>query len=77
MASMIGGLIQISIGLVVFAQVFMHTINNQTHCGGSIVNGSCTSGEWTGAEKAVFGILGIIGIAGIANGVANMFGMGF
>lgn len=65
MASMIGGLIQISIGIVVFAQVFMHTLKNTS------------TSEWGASEVALWGILGIVGIAGIANGVANMFGLGF
>ncbi len=63
MANFIGGIISLTIGVVVLAEVFIST-----------VKGTNTTG-WTTAEIALWGLLTLIGIAGIIYGVMLVFGM--
>lgn len=63
MANFIIGIISLTIGVVVMANVFITTIK-----------GSNTTG-WTTAETALWGLLTISGIAGIVYGVLNVFGL--
>jgi len=62
-ANFVKGIIGISVGVVVFANLFMMVLKNQSTTG------------WSGSEVALWGLLGIIGIVGIFYGIANMFGL--
>lgn len=63
MANFIIGIISLTIGVVVMANVFIATVKNTS-----------TSG-WSNAEIALWGLLTIAGIAGIVYGVLNVFGL--
>jgi hypothetical protein len=63
MASFIGGIISLSIGVVVLANVFIKT-----------VKGSNTT-TWTTSEITMFGLLTLVGIVGLLYGVLNLFGI--
>ena len=82
MANFISGIISLTIGVVVLANVFITTVKN-TNTG--VINTSyiydcstltnCTSPGFTSAEVALWGLLSLIGIAGIIYGVMSVFGM--
>lgn len=63
MASLVGGIISLTIGAILVSSVFMATIKSTN-----------TSG-WDTGEIALWGVLGLIGIAGLLYGTANVFGM--
>ena len=63
MASFIGGIINITIGAVILASVFIST-----------VKGTNTS-TWTSAEVAMWGLLTLVGIVGLVYGVLQVFGL--
>jgi hypothetical protein len=63
MASFIGGIISLSIGVVVLANVFITT-----------VKGTNTTG-WTTSETTMFGLLTLVGVVGLLYGVLNLFGI--
>jgi hypothetical protein len=63
MANFIIGIISLTIGVVVLANVFITTVKG--------VNTS----EWSTAEVALWGLLTIAAIAGIVYGVLNVFGL--
>jgi hypothetical protein len=63
MANFIGGIIAITLGLIVLANVFMTTVHTTNTTG------------WTAAETALWAVLGLVGIVGILYGVLNVFGI--
>lgn len=63
MASLISGIILLSIGVVVLANVFIST-----------VKGTNTTG-WTTGEVAMWGTLTIVAIAALVVGVLQVFGL--
>lgn len=63
MANFISGIISLTIGVVVLANVFIFTVKNTSTVG------------WTSAEIALWGLVSLIGIAGIIYGVMAVFGM--
>jgi len=63
MTNMITGIIGITIGVVILANVFITTVKNQS-----------TSG-WASSEIAMWGLLTLIGIVGLVYGVLNVFGL--
>lgn len=63
MANFIAGIISLTIGVVVLANVFIFTVKNTTTAG------------WSTAEISLWGLLSLIGIAGIIYGVMSVFGM--
>lgn len=63
MASMISGLILLSIGIIVLANVFISTVNNTNTTG------------WSTGEVALWGTLTIVGIASMLVGVLQVFGL--
>jgi hypothetical protein len=63
MANFIIGIISLTIGVVVLANVFITTVKG--------VNTTA----WTPAEVALWGLLTIAAIAGIVYGVLNVFGL--
>ena len=63
MASMIAGIIMLSIGVVVLAGVFISTVN------------ATNTSTWSTAEVALWGTLTIAGIAGMVVGTLAVFGL--
>lgn len=59
----IGGIINITIGAVILASVFVTT-----------VKGTNTS-TWTTAEVSMWGLLTLVGIIGLVYGVLQVFGL--
>lgn len=64
MASFFGGILNLTLGVVVLASVFIKTVKDTN-----------TSG-WTAAEIALWGLLTLSGIAGLVYGVMQVFGLG-
>lgn len=87
MANFIVGIISISISLVIFAGIFMTTVQNTNTTGTPVITGAnpvCTSGAlvnctlpyaWTTTEVVLWGTLSVVGIAGMVYGVLNIFGL--
>jgi len=78
MANFISGIISLTIGVVVLANVFITTVKNTNTSNGSICfygNGTNYVCGWTASEIALWGLLTLIGIAGIIYGVMSVFGM--
>lgn len=63
MANFIGGIVNISIGAIMLASVFITTIKNTN-----------TSG-WDTSETALWGVLTLAGIVGLVVGTLNLFGI--
>ena len=63
MASMIGGIVSITLGVVMLANVFIQVVKDTN-----------TSG-WTTSETTLFGLLTLVGIIGLVVGVLNVFGI--
>ena len=63
MTNFIIGIISLTIGVVVLANVFILTVKNTS------------TSTWTSAEVALWGLLTISAIAGIVYGVLNVFGL--
>lgn len=63
MANFVRGIIGISVGVVVFANLFMYILKNTS------------TTDWDSGEVALWGLLGIIGIVGMFYGIANLFGL--
>lgn len=63
MASLIGAIIGVSIGLVVFAAVFMSQLK------------TTNTSTWSTGEVALWGTLGIVGIAGLLFVVLRAMGV--
>ena len=59
----IGGIVNISIGAIMLASVFISTIKNTNTTG------------WSTSEIALWGVLTIAGIVGLVVGVLNVFGI--
>lgn len=64
MASFFGGILNLTLGVVVLASVFITTVNDQN-----------TSG-WSAAEVALWGLITLAAIAGMVYGTMNVFGLG-
>lgn len=76
MGNMITGIISITIGAVLLANVFMTTIHNtnqSTVC--SYPNGTFYTCSWTASEIAMWGLLGLLGAVGLLYGVLAVFGL--
>ena len=63
MATFIGGIINITIGAVVLASVFITTVKD------------FNTSEFTTSEVAMWGLLSLIGIVGLMYGVLQVFGL--
>jgi len=61
--SFIGGIISISIGIIMLANVFMTT-----------VIGTNTS-TWSTSQVAIWSVVGLAGVVGILYGTLNVFGV--
>lgn len=64
MASFFGGILNLTLGVVILAGVFITT-----------VKGTNTDG-WTTSEVALWGLLTLSGIAGLVYGTMQVFGLG-
>ena len=77
MANFVTGILSLTIGVILLANVFITTVKNtNTSYAAVCANGSsgCT-GTWSTSEIALWGILTLVGIAGMAYGVMNVFGI--
>ena len=63
MANFITGILSLTVGVILLANVFIYVVKNTS-----------TSG-WTSAEIALWGLLTLVGIAGLVYGVLNVFGL--
>jgi hypothetical protein len=63
MASFIGGIINITIGAVILASVFITTIK------------ATNTSTWSTSEVAMWGLLSLVGIVGLLYGVLQVFGI--
>lgn len=63
MASMISGLIMLSIGAVILANVFIYTVKNTN------------TTSWTAGEVALWGTMTIVAIAAMIMGILQVFGL--
>jgi hypothetical protein len=63
MASMISGLILLSVGVVVLANVFISTVK------------TTNTSTWTAGEVALWGTLTIVAIASMVVGILQVFGL--
>lgn len=63
MANMISGIIGMSLGVVVLANVFIFVVKNTS------------TTTWSAAEVALWGLLTLSGIIGLVYGVLNVFGL--
>lgn len=63
MAQFIGGIVNISIGAIMLANVFISTIKSTN-----------TSG-WSASEVALWGVLTLAGIVGLVVGTLQLFGI--
>jgi len=59
----IGGIISISIGIIMLANVFMTTVH------------STNTTAWSASEIAIWGVVGLAGVVGILYGTLNIFGV--
>ena len=78
MANFLMGIITLTIGVVVLANVFITTVKTTNTANGSTcfhANGSSYVCGWSAAEVALWGLLTIAGIAGIVYGTLNVFGL--
>jgi hypothetical protein len=63
MANFIGGIVSITLGAVILANVFISTVK------------TTNTSTFTSAEVAMWGLLSLIGIIGLLYGVLNVFGI--
>jgi hypothetical protein len=63
MASFIGGIVQLSLGVIFLATVFINQVKTTNTTG------------WTTTETTLWGLLTIAGIVGMVLGVLNLFGV--
>ena len=64
MPNFIIGVISLTIGIVVVANVLISTVK------------TTNTSTWTTAEVALYGLITLVSIAGIVYGAANIFGLG-
>ena len=64
MADFIRAIIGLTIGVVVFASLYMSTVK------------TTNTSAWTTQEVTLWGLLSIVGIVGIVYAVLNIFGIG-
>jgi uncharacterized membrane protein HdeD (DUF308 family) len=74
MANFIIGIISLTIGVVVMANVFITTVKGVNTTPACYYNSSLNC-NWSAAEVSLWGLLTIAGIAGIVYGVLNVFGL--
>lgn len=78
MGNFVVGIISLSIGVVVLANVFIYSTRNISSTSGCINrwNGTeCLGHSLSSAELALWGLIALVGIGGMIYGVMNVFGM--
>jgi hypothetical protein len=65
MSSYIGGLIGLSVGVVILANVYINTVKTT----------NTTELSFTAAETSMWSLLTLVGIVGFVYGVLNLFGL--
>jgi hypothetical protein len=65
MASYIGGIISLSVGVVVLANVYIQTVKDT----------NTTALGFTTSETTMWSLLTLVGIVGFVYGVLNLFGL--
>lgn len=63
MVGFIGGIVNISIGAIMLANVFIYTVKNTSQEG------------WTASEISLWGVLTLAGIVGLVVGTLQLFGI--
>lgn len=64
MASFFGGILNLTLGVVILSGVYISTVKATNTTG------------WTTSEIALWGLLTLAGIAGLVYGVMSVFGLG-
>lgn len=64
MASFFGGILNLTLGVVILSGVYISTVKATNTTG------------WTTSEVALWGLLTLAGIAGLVYGVMSVFGLG-
>lgn len=64
MASFFGGILNLTLGVVILSGVFISTVK------------TTNTSTWSTAEVALWGLLTLAGIAGLVYGVMSVFGLG-
>jgi len=63
MANFIGGIIGLSIGIIIMSAVYMTTVH------------STNTSTWSTSEVALWSVVGLLGVVGIVYGALNVFGV--
>lgn len=63
MANFVTGILSLTIGVILLANVFIFVVKNTSTTG------------WSSSEIALWGLLTLVGIAGLLYGVLNVFGL--
>lgn len=63
MAGFLGGVISLTIALILVTNVLLFTVHNTN------------TSDWTAGEVALWGTVGLVVVAGIIYAVASLFGM--
>jgi len=63
MANFIGGIISITLGVIVLSNVFMTTVHDTN------------VSSWSVSEVSLWSVLGLVGVIGILYGTLNVFGV--
>ena len=61
--SLVGGIVAITLGVIMIVNVFLPTVN------------TANTSEWSAAEVALYGVVGLAGIIGIVVGTFQVFGL--
>lgn len=64
MASFFGGILNLTLGVVILSGVYITTVK------------ATNTSTWTSSEVALWGLLTLAGIAGLVYGVMSVFGLG-
>lgn len=64
MASFFGGILNLTLGVVILSGVFITTVK------------ATNTTSWSASEVALWGLLTLAGIAGLVYGVMQVFGLG-
>ena len=87
MANFITGIISLTLGVVMLANVLIYSVKNTNTSGRPVIthpDSNCTAGYlvncsytsvWTSGEIAMWGLVSLVAIAGMIYGVLNVFGI--
>lgn len=74
MANFITGIISLTIGVVILANVFIFTVKNTSTCVHMNATGYCNE-PWGAGEVAMWGLITLVAVVGMVYGVLNVFGL--